>query len=339
MAGRTAFALCLLALASHAAAFGRTLLQPIDPVYSAGIPAAWTGTGYKWGSNSSMLSKPSGINPTNGLPVTANGPWRAGDTFVSYAPGFSSGVASGDPLPGRVILWTRFQPAGDQSAKAAADPSNTAYVYAYSPDNTISVNVNWTVSTVALGTVASGTYTTDGTRDWTVKLDVNYGTITAGTLVYYSFSATYQNVTYTSPIGSFRSITSAMTTVNYAVASCSNWGFGAFNAYDMIAKVDNLDFYMHVGDNIYEYNDLNYPDATQKLRTQVTDPPHEIVSLDDYRRRYRLYRTDPSLQLLGATAPLIMTADDHEYTNNPWMTGAQNHQVAGSAGAGFDTTK
>jgi glycerophosphoryl diester phosphodiesterase len=94
-----------------------------------------------------------------------------------------------------------------------------------------------------------------------------------------------------------------------------------------------------VGDNIYEYNDLNYPDATQKLRTQVTDPPTEIVSLDDYRRRYRLYRNDPSMQLLGATAPLIMTADDHEYTNNPWMTGAQNHNVAGSSGAGFDNTK
>jgi hypothetical protein len=94
-----------------------------------------------------------------------------------------------------------------------------------------------------------------------------------------------------------------------------------------------------VGDNIYEYPDLIYPDATQKLRTQVTDPPNEIVSLDDYRRRYRLYRNDPSLQLLGATAPLIMTADDHEYTNNPWMTGAQNHQVGGSNGAGFDGTK
>ena len=342
MACRTAFALCLLALVSNAAAFGRTLLQPIDPVYSAAIPAPWTGAGYKWGSNSTALSKPSGINPTNGLPVTANGPWRAGDTFVTYAPGFSSGVASGDPLPGRVILWTRFQPAGDQSAMAAADPANIAYAYAYTPDSTISIPVSWWVSTSASGSspAASGTYTTDGTRDWTVKLDVNYGTLTAGTPVYYSFSATYQNVTYTSPVGSFRAIDGTMANgVNYAVASCSNWGFGAFNAYDMIAKVDNLDFYMHVGDNIYEYNDLNYPDATQKLRTQVTDPPHEIVSLDDYRRRYRLYRTDPSLQLLGATAPLIMTADDHEYTNNPWMTGAQNHQVSGSGGAGFDTTR
>lgn len=252
MAGRTALALCLLALVSNASAFGRQLLQPIDPVYSAAVPAPWTGKGYKWGSNSSMLSMPSGMNPTNGLPVTANGPWRAGDTFVSYAPGFSSGVASGDPLPLRVILWTRFQVAGDQSAMAAADPANSAFTYAYSPAaGTVPVVVSWWVSTspTATGALTKGTYTTDGSRDWTVKLDVNYGanygSVTAGTTMYYGFSATYQSVTYTSPMGSFRAITTAMTTVNYAVASCSNWGFGAFNAYDMIAKVDNLDFYMH----------------------------------------------------------------------------------------------
>lgn len=245
-------ALCLLLLVGGVSAGGRKLLQPIDNVYSTGLPAAWTGKGYAWGSNSSAVKQPSGTNPTNGLPVTANGPWRAGDTFVSYAPGFSSGVASGDPLPGQIILWSRFQVPGDQSAMAAADPANTAYTYSYSPAAGSSpVAVSWWVNDVPSASPApnaAGTYTTDGSRDWTVKLDVNYGDVgTAGTLLYFGFSATYNSVTYTSPIGSFRAINAAnnAATINYAVASCSNWGFGAFNAYDMIAKVDNLDFYMH----------------------------------------------------------------------------------------------
>lgn len=67
------------------------------------------------------------VNPTNGLPLAAgtNKAWRSTDSFISYPTGFSSGVASGDPLPGQIIIWTRFQPVGDVSAKAAADPTNT----------------------------------------------------------------------------------------------------------------------------------------------------------------------------------------------------------------------
>lgn len=151
---------------------------------------------------------------------------------------------------------------------------------------------------------------------------------------------------YTSTVGHFRAIDAANTfaSLRYGVVSCSNWGFGYFHAYDTLAKIEDLDFYAHAGDNIYEYKDLRYPDEHQKVRTEVTDPPTEIVSLDDYRRRYRMYRDDPSMQLLGAHAPLISIADDHEYTNNAWMTGAENHQPYGNHssskidGAGYDTT-
>jgi len=218
-------------LVASAVVSGRQLLQPIDPVFSTAVPTAWSGKGYKWGSNTSAVSPLTGNNPANGQPVAANGAWRAGDTFVSYAPGFSSGVASGDPLPGQIILWTRFQVPGDQSSFAAADPANTAYSYNYTPAAGASpVTVSWWVNDLpsALPTPnAMGVYTTDGSRDWTVKLDVNYGDVgVAGTLLYYGFSATYQGVAYSSPVGSFRAINLAnnATTVNYAVASCSNWG-------------------------------------------------------------------------------------------------------------------
>ena len=82
-----------------------------------------------------------------------------------------------------------------------------------------------------------------------------------------------------------------------------------------------------------------------KVRPFVTDPPTEVVTLDDYRRRHRLYRLDPDLQLLTSKVPYIPLTDDHDSMNNPWMTFAENHQPTGLypgnpsyQGAGFDTT-
>jgi hypothetical protein len=135
--------------------------------------------------------------------------------------------------------------------------------------------------------------------------------------------------------------------MSYAVVSCSNWGFGYFNVYNMMANIDALDAWVHVGDNYYEHKDLLLPPTVViEVRPFVTDPPTEIVTLDDYRRRMRLYRLDPDLQLLGSRVPFIALTDDHDYTNNAWMTTAENHQTGGSpnlqggnpTGAGFDTT-
>jgi phosphodiesterase/alkaline phosphatase D-like protein len=247
------------------------------------------------------------------------------------------------------MLWTRFQVPDDQSAMAACDPKNTKYTYNYSPTSD-AVTVHWFIGPNADGTktITAGTFVTDGGRDWTVKVDADYstGNVVAQSKLYYGFQATHMGVSYTSPIGHFRAIDSKNTfaELTYATVSCSNWGFGMFNAYDTLSKIEELDFYVHAGDNIYEYKDLRYPDDHMKLRTQITDPPHEIASLDDYRRRYRLYRNDASMQALGAHAPLISIADDHEYTNNAWLTGAENHQGHGkhsnpkNDGAGYDTT-
>ena len=355
-----------------------TLFSPAPAVFS-GAPYASPATGtYTWGSNAAMLQNVSALgmnNPVGGAftPVTNTGAWRTGDAFVTYPTGFSAGVQSGDPLPGQIILWTRFQPSNDQSAKAAADPSNTAYVYNYLPaSGTIPITVSWWVSTSNSATSPApqmtGTYLTDGSRDWVVKLDVNYSnviTVTQQQTLYYGFSATdtATNTAYTAS-GSFRAILNAnMASLNYAVVSCSNWGFGYFNVYNArkfcsvsfawhhaalnrlrslatVSNVDNLDFWAHVGDNIYEYKDLycaslgingsllacacahahasllSDPDSSQKVRPVVTDPPTEIVTLDDYRRRYRLYRLDQDLQALTAKVPLISITDDHEYVNN-----------------------
>ena len=228
--------LALAALAPRAAC------QPIDALYSA-APPVWSGSGYAWGSNATALRTPvTGTNPITGSAVARSGAWRTGDGFVSYAPGFPTGVASGDPLPGQVILWTRFQhPLDAVSAKAAADPTNTGYVYgATRAPGTLPVAVSWWLGMTSSGIapLAAGTYTTDGSRDWTVKVDVQYSANTTGTRMYYGFTAAANGTTYTSPVGSFRAMASGQAQqLDYAVVSCSNWGFGLFNAYDMLAQV------------------------------------------------------------------------------------------------------
>ena len=304
--------------------------QPIDNLYSAAPPIWNSATFHAWGAatafgNATQFATPGAvslaagglnINPANGQPLAAgtNKAWRSTDTFIAYPTGFSSGVASGDPLPGQIIIWTRFQPAGDASSKAAADPTNTAYVFnATNPAGYLPMNITWWLGPNANGgsPTATGVFPTDGSRDWTVKVDVNYAaaSASAGQAMYYQFSNAYGGNTYTSALGSFRAINAANTLsqLNYAVVSCSNYGFGLFNAYDMLAKVDNLDFWSHVGDTIYEYADLVFPNEGAKLRSTVADPPNEIVSLDDYRRRHRESRSGTLLSTLLSRRPASLS--------------------------------
>jgi alkaline phosphatase D len=216
--------------------------------------------------------------------------------------------------------------------------------------------VYWFLSAFANGTspLTEGSFTTDGSRDWTVKVLANYTSatgISARQTLYYGFYAKHNDVEYTSALGSFKAITTAnvFDKLSYATVSCSNFGFGQFNVYDMLSKTE-LDFYVHAGDNIYEYKDNYYPAYSAKLRKEVLDPPNEIVTLDDYRRRHRQYRNDKSMQNLAARVPMIAMQDDHDVTNDSWLTGAENHQPFGTyegsdpvvakskQGAGFDLT-
>ena len=111
-----------------------------------------------------------------------------------------------------------------------------------------------------------------------------------------------------------------------ALASCSNYPHGYFNVYGRIAARPDIDAVLHLGDYIYEYEQGRYVDKA--LTDRAVDPPHEITALDDYRRRYALYRTDPDLQEAHRQHPFIAVWDDHEIANNTWSTGADNHQPA-----------
>lgn len=216
---------------------------------------------------------------------------------------FLHGVASGDPLRDRVILWTRVTPpAGD-----------------FRED----VPVRWEVAVdAAFGTlVAQGEARATAAADYTVKVDASG--LRAGTRYHFRFRA----YDVTSPVGRTRTLPEgAVAQVKLAVFSCSNYPTGYFNVYADAARRDDLDATVHLGDYIYEYGQGGYASSGASALGRLVDPAGETVSLADYRRRYAQYRTDPDLQALHAAAPMIAVWDDHEITNDTWSGGAENHQ-------------
>lgn len=212
---------------------------------------------------------------------------------------FAHGVASGDPDQTSVVIWTRISGADEN------------------------VPVLWSVadSPDFDRPVATGQVTTSADRDFTVKA-VAAG-LEPGRRYYYRFRAAGSF----SPIGRTQTLPAgAVDELVIAVASCSNYPFGYFNAYEAIADDPDIDVVVHLGDYIYEYDENGYGGEEGQRLGRVHEPRHEILSLDDYRRRHAQYKTDPGSLAMHAMHPLIHTWDDHESTNNPWKDGAQNHQ-------------
>lgn len=221
------------------------------------------------------------------------------------APGegpFRHGVASGDPLADRVILWTRVSP--EASGLLA------------------SIRVDWWIAQdpEAKRVVAGGFLHALPERDFTVKIDA--AGLEPGRDYYYGFVVDG----IASPVGRTKTLAGDdAAKARLAVVSCSNHPHGFFNAYACIAQRDDLDLVVHLGDYLYEYGDSGYGDGTALGR--LPDPPHEIVSLEDYRRRHALYKSDPDLQAAHARLPWITVWDDHESANDAWAGGAQNHSA------------
>lgn len=208
---------------------------------------------------------------------------------------FQHGVASGDPLHDRVILWTRVS--------SAAPAATTAVTWVIARDPALR------------DVVAKGVFRTDATRDHTVKVDATG--LRPATTYYYVFNALGQR----SPVGRTRTLPvgDAVQRLRLAVVSCSNHAAGYFNAYRQIARRADLDAVVHLGDYLYEYG----PDVYGSLR--VPEPPYEMVSLSDYRRRHAQYKADADSQAMHRQHPLIAIWDDHETTNDAWRDGAENH--------------
>lgn len=217
---------------------------------------------------------------------------------------FRHGVASGDPKQDRVVLWTRIT--------SAAPGADIAYTWRLNPIDR------------RAGGAKSGSGVTGPSRDHTVKVDVTG--LDAGRAYTFEFEA----AGVTSPMGRTRTLPAGATKeVVLAVASCSLYPNGYFNAYQAIADAERIDAVLHLGDYIYEYGGPeSYGMDSAVAGERPHDPPHEIVSLDDYRRRHAQYKSDPGLQAAHAKAPWIVVWDDHETANDSFSTGAQNHTPA-----------
>ncbi len=222
---------------------------------------------------------------------------------------FDHGVASGDPLNDRVMIWTRVTP---------------------DDEGTTSVPVTWVVAwdEDLQWEARSGDVVVDAEGDYIAKIDVDR--LAPGTTYYYGFRVGDQ----LSPTGRTKTLpTGDAESLKLAVLSCSNYPAGFFNAYRAMADIEDLDLAVHLGDYIYEYGADGYGTDVGNRIGRFNVPPHELLTLSDYRQRYALYRTDPDLQALHAHVPMIAIWDDHETANNSWMKGAQNHAEDGSEGS------
>ena len=222
---------------------------------------------------------------------------------VDPTPKFAHGVASGDPMQDRVIIWTRLTHQAD-----------------------VGFDIDWEVARDAAfaQVVASGKAPVRHESAFTVKVDVKG--LKPGTAYFYRF----RWGDLVSPVGRTRTLPAGATKdAVIAVASCSLYPNGYFNAYQAIADLERVDVVLHLGDYFYEYGgDKSYGMDSPVASQRPHDPPHEVVTLADYRRRHAQYKTDPALQAAHARAPWILAWDDHETANDSYAGGAQNHQPA-----------
>lgn len=208
---------------------------------------------------------------------------------------FYHGVASFDPSPTAIVLWTRV-----------------------TPETPGTINGTWRIAldTNFNSIVQSGSFTVDSTTDYCVRLEVN--SLNPNTWYFYEFTALGRNSltgrTKTAPV-------SGVNQLRFAFVSCSNYPTGYFNAYDRIRERNDIDAVLHLGDYIYEYG------GSGGVRTDQL-PNYEIIRLADYRQRYSTYRLDPALRKLHQQYPWITVWDDHETANNSYINGSDNHTPA-----------
>ncbi|MET9509240.1 alkaline phosphatase D family protein [Streptomyces flavidovirens] len=231
----------------------------------------------------------------------------AAAAVAAQGPEFLHGVASGDPLPDGVLLWTRITPTPEAVPGSGKGPD---------------VTVNWEVAEDRgfSKTVARGTTTARAATDHTVKVDVRG--LDQATAYYFRFTAGDA----VSPAARTRTAPAADAAtpgVRFGVVSCANWESGYFSAYRHLAARTDLDAVLHLGDYLYEYATGGYPKPPYVVRQH--EPAHEILTLADYRTRHGKYKTDADLQALHATHPVIAIWDDHEMANDAWSGGAENH--------------
>lgn len=216
---------------------------------------------------------------------------------------FQHGVASGDPLQDRVILWTRV-------TTAAHEDIQLSWAVATDPDFD--------------DVVISGTGMACAQDDHTVRIDA--AGLRPGQHYYYRFHALGQ----ISPIGRTRTLPPGDAAhVRFAQVSSAKLNAGHFSAYGRIAaraRQGELDFVLHLGSYLDESAEV--ATAGQMARAGIGrsfEPLHECKTLADYRARYSQYHRDADLQRMHAALPVICALGDHDLAGGAWRGGAQSH--------------
>ncbi len=210
---------------------------------------------------------------------------------------FTLGVASGDPLPDSVVLWTRLAPEPLEPGGGMPDQP-VPVLYEVATDEEMSNIVTRDV--------------TFASPDWAHSVHVDVEGLDENTEYYYQFQAGNEY----SPVGQTKTAPAPGTSpdsFSFAFASCQSWPAGYYTAYEHMAE-DDLDLVIHLGDYIYEYPIP--PNAEQRSTEIPRQFNTEIQTLDQYRLRHALYKTDDDLQAAHAAAPWLVTWDDHEVENN-----------------------
>ncbi|GAC76823.1 hypothetical protein PANT_22c00227 [Moesziomyces antarcticus T-34] len=226
---------------------------------------------------------------------------------------FPYGVAAGDPYPDSAILWTHPVPEDANTTLPVCLRYQTSRSESdWSKANLVDDSYAWTTSEV----------------DYSFKVETSG--LQPKTQYYYRFFSCHDN-SVVSPVGSFKSIPDynddEVDSLKLAVFSCSNLPFGYFNAYRAAAARKNADYFVHVGDYIYEARgdgqkvagENTYGDG--RALNRVPEPDHEIVTLEDYRLRYGSYRKDKDLQALHGSVAFFGIWDDHEVADNSYNHG------------------
>jgi len=218
----------------------------------------------------------------------ADGAVRRQVSFADYP--FQLGVASGDPSPDGVVLWTRLAPKPLEGGGMPAE----------------AVEVAWQIAEDEQFKNVVQQGTTTATPDWGHTVHVEVAGLRPDRWYWYQFKAGNE----VSPKGRTRTMPAAdanTAALRFAFASCQHFETGYYTAYEHMLK-DDLDLVLHLGDYIYEGAARD-----DRVRKHLGG---KIQSVDDYRNRYGQYRGDPALQAMHAAAPWLVTWDDHEVENN-----------------------
>lgn len=198
---------------------------------------------------------------------------------------FPFSVASGDPTESSVIIWSKLGRSTNDFKHISLTPIPITWYFYDDPE--------------LQNLIYQGKYNTDPQLSHSIHIDVR--NLEPNRSYWYQFRVGQ----CFSPVGRTKTLPAKTTDIEscqFSIVSCQHWEMGYFNSYDGM-DCDELSFVLHLGDYIYENN-------RGGVRTHGTT--EKLITLDDYRKRHALYKTDKSLQKAHENIPFFVTLDNHD---------------------------